>query len=423
MNNNTIRQVLILGALAIMGIISMQSYIIVSTWNVNEEEFNKKVNLALYNVARQLATVNQGSLPGRDIIKRKTSNYYIVNMEDEINTDVLEYFLQKELEHLALNIDFEYAVFDCSNDEMVYGNYHSYNPEAKPKVELGNLPKDDELTYYFGIKFPTRSNFLFSKMQLTIVLSVLLFMTILFFAWSMHVILRQKHLSEMQKEFINNMTHEFKTPISTIKISSEVLAQAPEVTSNQRLQQYASIIHQQNNRLNNQVEKVLQISRVEGRGFELKKEMVCLEDILKEVVNSCEVNVEEKGGTIEAYIEKLDGSIVADRLHLKNILHSLLDNAIKYCKEVPEIKVSLFSKGKKALIEIEDKGIGIAKEYSSKLFDKFYRVPTGNVHNVKGFGLGLYYVKNICDAHAWKIKVDSEKGVGTKVSIEVDVLV
>lgn len=410
--------VTILGVLSVTGIIAMQSYWVLSAWSLNEEEFNQKVNLALFNTAKSIVELNDGTLPSRDIIKRKSSNYYIVNVEDEINADYLEFLLQKELEALALNVDFEYAVFDCHTNAMVYGNYCRYNPEVKNDIELGDLPKDSQFTYYFGVKFPARAGYLIGKIQLSIFFSILLFFTVLFFAYTMFVILRQKRLSEQQKDFINNMTHEFKTPISTIKISSDVFLNSPLVQADNRLLQYASIIKEQNQRLNNQVEKVLQISQIEEGALELKKEKINISALIHEVLLSCNLKIENLGGTL---IENITPGlwVKADRLHLNNISHNLLDNAIKYCVEKPEIKVVLKKAGKKIKLEIKDKGLGIASEYQSKVFEKFYRIPTGNIHNVKGFGLGLYYVKSICKAHKWKIDLKSEENKGICITIEM----
>jgi two-component system phosphate regulon sensor histidine kinase PhoR len=418
MTSGIIKRVIILGVLALTGIIAMQTYWVLSAWSIHEEEFNQKVNLALYNTAKDIVRLNDGTLPSRDIIKRKTSNYYIVNIEDEINADYLEYVLQKEFEHLALNVDFEYAVFDCHTNEMVYGNYCTYSPDAKHNTELGDLPKDSQFTYYFGVKFPSMPGYLMGKMQLSIVFSVLMFLTVLFFAYSMFVILRQKRLSEQQKDFINNMTHEFKTPISTIKISSDVFLNHPEIQSDERLFQYANIIKEQNQRLNSQVEKVLQVSRIEKGGLEIKAEPLDLSLLTKEALKSCDVKVENLNGSLSTEIED-HLYVLADKLHLNNILHNLFDNAIKYCKAIPEITVIARKKDNFVYLEVKDKGLGIPAEYQAKVFDKFFRVPTGNIHNVKGFGLGLYYVRSICKSHHWKIELESKEGEGTCISIKM----
>ncbi len=417
MKSSTITRVVFLGAAAIIGIIALQTYWVLSTWNINEEEFNQKAHLALYNVARSLSELSGTALPTRNVIRQRTSNYYVVNIADEIDTHNLEYFLQRELEALALHIDFEYAVFDCHTDEMVYGNYCSYTPERKKDIAYSQFPKYSEFTYYFGVKFPTRSGYLFSKMQLSIVLSLILLVTVVFFAYSMFVILRQKQLSEMQKDFINNMTHEFKTPISSIKISTDMFLRHPLIQSDARLRQYASIISEQNLRLNNQVESVLQLALIERGNVALNLEPVALHELLEEAVASVRMPVEEQGGQIRTEFAPEPLVIHADRLHLSNIVHSLLDNAIKYCREAPDITLRTTREPHQICLTISDRGIGIPPAHQARIFEKFYRVPTGNVHNVKGFGLGLFYVRSICRKHGWRLRLDSAEGQGTDVQV------
>ncbi len=417
MKNSTIFRVIVLGAIAIIGIIGVQAYWVLNTWNVNEEELNQKINLALYRVACDLVELNNGNLPPRNIVNRRTTNYYVVNIESEIDANNLEYFLQKEFEKLALYLDFEYAVYDCTTNEMVYGSYCSYNPGQKKNIELGNLPKDDKFTYYFSVKFPTRSGYLFGKMQLSIFFSAILLVVIIFFAYSMFVILRQKRLSELQKDFINNMTHEFKTPISTIKISADVFLNNPLVQQDERLYRYANIVREQNHRLNTQVEKVLQLAKIEKGNFEIKPERIPLAEVLRAVANSASVSVEKAGGLLRSELDVDSLSIDADRLHLTNILHNLIDNAIKYCREIPDVTFRAEATNGQVQISVSDCGAGIPREHLHKVFNKFYRIPTGNVHQVKGFGLGLYYVKSICDAHGWRIHLDSREGQGTTVRI------
>lgn len=421
MNDKVIRRVLIFGAVAIIGIVATQSYWGISTWNMNEDDFHQKASLALYNVAKDMAKLSGATLPPREVIKQRTNNYYLVNVEYEINSTSLEASLHKELEAIGLNIPFEYAVYNCYTDEMVYMAYCTDRYVTPNNLELGNLPKDNqnESNYYFGVKFPTRTSYLFNRIQLFLFLTLILFITVAFFAYAMSVILRQKRLSDMQKDFINNMTHEFKTPISTIKISADVFLNNPEIRQNERLFRYAGIIKEQNLRLNHQVEKVLQLAKVEGDNFELKKETLDLVEILQSILESTKLRVEDVNGVLTYDLPEIAIPIRADKFHLTNILHNLLDNAIKYCCEHPLIHVELKPVNGMAQLIITDQGVGIKKEHLPHIFDKFYRVPTGDVHNVKGFGLGLFYVRNICHAHQWKLKLESESGVGTSVSISI----
>lgn len=420
MNYGAIRRVILLGVVCLVGIIAMQTYWVISTWNLNEEEFNNKVKLALYRVASSLAGMNGAELPSREVIKQRANNYFIVNIANEFEGGMLEHLLQKEFEALALDIDYEYAVFDCHTNEMVYGGLCSATPEqVKPNIELGRLPKekDANLTYYFGVKFPTRSGFLLDRMQLSIFLSGVLVLTLLFFVYSMSVILRQKRLSEMQKDFINNMTHEFKTPLSTIRISAGVFARDEHIRQDARLSKYAEIILEQNDRLNQQVEKVLQLAKIEQGNFNLKKETCSLAEILAPVLDSTHLRIEAAGGRLITHFPAELPIVEADRLHLSNVLYNLLDNAIKYCRAAPEATLRVWQEADCVLISIADNGIGISREHQQRVFDKFYRVPTGDVHDVKGFGLGLFYVKRICDAHGWKIKLASIPSEGTTITL------
>jgi len=422
MKDVQILRVFFLGVMAIIGILSLQTYWVVNNWNTNEEEFNERVHSALYRVAQSIAKMNDISLPARNLIKQRSANYYIVNTETEIDPSALEFYLQKELERQQLRIDFEYAVFDCSNRQMVYGNYCTYgNQDNAPSIQdRSNLPSDQDFTYYFGVRFPNRSNFLFGKMQIALILTGILFVTVLFFAYSLWIIFRQKRFSEMQKDFINNMTHEFKTPLSTIQIAADVFLKHTEVQKDQRLLQYAGIIKEQNTRLNHQVERVLDIARFEKDNFDLHLEWIDLSDLILTVTSSARLRVQERGGMLELELDQAIEPVWGDRFHLTNLLHSLLDNAIKYSLEAPKIMVSLQALSPLSLqLKIQDSGIGIPKEYQAKIFEKFYRIPTGNVHNVKGFGLGLYYVQRICLAHGWKIRLQSDSGQGTCMAIVI----
>jgi two-component system phosphate regulon sensor histidine kinase PhoR len=304
---------------------------------------------------------------------------------------------------------------------MVYGNYVQAEGKVKPVEPTTNMPKYDEYVYYFGINFPSKTTYLSGDMTIWMIFSAILLVSVIFFGYAIFIILQQKRLSELQKDFINNMTHEFKTPISSINISADVISNPDIIKTPERLKSYGAIIKQENNRLNKQVEKVLQIAGIEKSGFELKMEEVDLREIIDNVVSNCTSNNKLREARIVAKIESEDLIIQADRLHITNILHNLLDNAIKYADKQPEIKVSAIKSNKKIIIGVEDNGPGISREFQKRVFQKFFRIPTGNVHNVKGFGLGLYYVRNICRAHHWEISLESEAGNGSKFIIEIPV--
>jgi two-component system phosphate regulon sensor histidine kinase PhoR len=424
MTNTIIRRVIVLGAISILSLLSIQTYWLLRTWDLQEREFNRKVIQALLDTAHELQRASNPpfELPPTDLIQQKYSNYYVVNIDQQFNADNLEHFLEIAFENQGMKEDFQYGVFDCSSEQMVAGKMIRYTKEHTTKIYTSDqLPAHEghELTYYFGVRFPNKSANLLSNMWIVVVFTILILITVAFFIYAMFIILRQKQLSEMQRDFINNMTHEFKTPISTINISTDVFLQNETIRADSRLNRYAGIIKEQVLRLNTQVEKVLQLAKIDRDNIELNLEDIDLGALIRSISPSIEIKVGEKNGALHLALSPDPVVVRADRLHLTNILHNLVDNGVKYCKVQPEVTIGLRKEGKFAYLSVKDNGIGIPKEYQKRVFDKFYRVPTGNVHNVKGFGLGLYYVKFICQAHRWKLDLQSEPGKGTKIEIKM----
>lgn len=417
MPNRLIRLVVIFGALSIFGIVLIQGYWLKRTFSLKDSEFNQSVTIALYEVAQKIAAFNQAELPKHNLIQRESSNIYAVNINDNINANILEDYLIRAFEERAIDADFEYAVYDCYTKELVYGSYCKMNKLNESKAATGEMPQFQDLTYYFVVKFPSRTGFLLSNMWQNLLFSIITFLALAFFIYAMWVILQQKKLSDLQKDFINNMTHEFKTPISSIKIASEYLKKEPFIRDNEKLKKYTDIIADQNERLNNQVENVLSLARLESDNFKLKLENFDAISAIRDIINAENIKLGEGSVSLQNQYESI--LITADKLHFSNVIHNILDNAEKYCQRIPNIIVKTSINNKNLLLEIIDNGIGIKKEELEKLFKKFYRVSTGNVHDVKGFGLGLFYVDNICKAHGWNIKVDSEHDKGSKFSIQI----
>lgn len=420
MPSHLIRRLAILGAISIIGIVIIQGLTLIRNYEFEYNEFDRTVRVALIQVAERLAIVNKSQLPKKNLVKRKTSNYYAVNINDIIDANILEDYLYREFEASGINTDFEYAVYDCQSQNMVYGNYCKLGDLEETKASLEVLPKFDNLIYYFVVGFPSRQTYLLGNIWQHILYSFITLLALIFFIYSMWVILQQKKLSELQRDFINNMTHEFKTPISSIKIAANVLKNDPSVQKNERLKKYGQIIVDQNERLNEQVEKVLNLARLEQDNFKLTFQAFDVLGVLDTIVNSENLKIKEQGsGDIQ--LTGLEGKcmIKADKLHFSNVIHNIIDNATKYCSTVPEVIVHTFKKERDLTIEISDNGIGIKDEHFENLFKKFFRVPTGDVHDVKGFGLGLYYVQNICQAHGWNIQVSSNPGSGSIFSITI----
>jgi len=417
MPGNLIRRLLLLGAIAIIGIISIQSYWLLKTWDLKDKEFDQTVHIMLRNVADRIAKFHETELPKTQLIQRQSSNYYAVNVNSVINASVLEDFLYQEMDNHGLNTNFEYAVYDCFSKDLVYGNYCEMGEQTETKEKTEELATLDDLEYYFVVRFPSRESFLLSNMNMTLAFAAIAIVSVLFFMYSIWVIVKQKRLSELQRDFINNMTHEFKTPISSIKIAADVLAKDETILDNSRLSNYSKIIIDQNKRLNDQVEKVLNIARLEKDNLKLKKENFDLVAELKSILENEKIKLNEGQLTYDLPTDEI--IIEADKLHFINVITNIIDNAVKYSKDEPEVHLILIRKNNKVRIKIADKGIGIPKEQTKEVFDKFYRVSTGDIHDVKGFGLGLFYVKNISQAHGWLPKLESEMGKGTTFTLDI----
>lgn len=411
MKRETLRYVLILAIISIVGIISVQVYWFSKAFNIREKQFNQTVNIALRNVAEQILNYNGSTIPQTNPVEQLSSNYFVVMVNDKIDINLLETLLFNEFQKRDLHVEFEYGIYDCANENMVFGNVIKMEDDTINTRLQYNLPTWKGNDYYFGVLFPERQNMLLSQMGIWLFSSVVLVLVISFFAYALFIIFKQRKFSETQKQFINNMTHEFRTPISTIQLSSDVLRNPDIVKDAARLNNYAQIIKEESNRLLDQVENVLQAAIIEDKKLKLKKEPHNVHELITEVVKN--YNNVLNSHTIETNLQATRSIILADKIHFSNLIKNLVENAIKYSPESSRVIVNTRDEKKGILIEIIDNGIGIPKEHQKKIFTKFYRVPTGNIHDVKGFGLGLSYVKNISKFHKGHISLESTVGQGS----------
>ena len=407
LSNKSLRILVILATLAIVGITATQIYWVRKAFDINQDQFERDVRSALYNVAQELFLINEKPIPNINPVEQVAGNYFIVNLMQEFDVQSLEQLVRSHLAKRNIAADFEYGIYNCDTDQMVYCNYvdHTENDD----VQRGNttLAKSSKQEYYFGVYFPGQYAQIINRMGVWIYSSVVLILVIIFFAFTMFVILKQRRLSEIQRDFINNMTHEFKTPISTINISAGVI-QNPEIAKNpQRLLNYATIIQKESNRLQNQVDQILKAAHVTHTTKDLDKSTVDMHTVINDAFTSFEALINDKGGEIKVLLKAKYHSVIGDQLHLTNVILNLIDNAIKYGQDAPSVCVETDNNNKDILIKISDNGQGVSKDQQKKIFDKFYRVPTGDRHDVKGFGLGLYYVKYIIEAHGGHVQVSS----------------
>lgn len=410
--SSTIRFIVVLATLSIVGITITQVYWVKRAFDLKEDEFQRNVNTALLNIAHQIYSFSDNPPPTSNPVKQLATNYFVVMVNNEVDASLLEYMLRTEFEKRKIMADFEYGIYDCTNERMVYGNYIPVN-DVQRKSELSkNLPRWNSQGYYFGVQFPNREAQILNQMGIWTFSSVVLLVVIVFFAYTLFVILKQKRLSEIQKDFINNMTHEFKTPIATIAVSTEVLKSPDIIQQPERLLNYTTIIENENKRLKQHVERVLQMAKLDKESIELKKEHINLHEVVQEVVRGMQAALQEKSVQVELYLNAENPVLTADKLHITNVVYNLLDNAIKYSSENPAVAITVKQADKSLVLEVRDNGIGVKEDDQKKIFEKFFRVSTGNVHNVKGFGLGLNYVKQIIEAHRGRITLKSHLGEG-----------
>ncbi len=416
MNNARIRLVVILATLSMVGVAITQFYWVRKAFDLKEAEFDRTVNTALLNVAHTIFDINNTPPPANNPVEQISTNYFVVNVNSDIDANLLEFLLHTEFEKRSIKADFEYGIYDCANEKMVYGDYVSLGQGVDQQTKK-ELPLLSSQGYYFGVQFPNQRAQILNQMGIWTFSSVVLIVVLLFFGYTLFVILKQKRLSEIQRDFINNMTHEFKTPLATISVSTEVLKDPSIINNPERLHNYTSIIEKESTRLRHHVDRVLQLASSTKDDITLNKEKIDIHNLIEEVAEDFELMIQSKNGKFGKEFSATTTLVNGDLLHLQNAFHNLFDNAIKYSKDTPIIKILTENTKKRISISISDNGIGIAKENQSRVFENFYRVPTGNVHDVKGFGIGLSYVKTIVASHHGTITLKSELGKGSTFTL------
>ncbi len=414
MKFNKLNIIIVLGLVAIIGILIAQLLWTKQAYSIEERKFSQKVHIALLEVAKKLYEGTNHELPSQNPIEKLANDYYIVNVNNDFEPEILEFYLRSEFEKVDIRTDFEYAMYNCQSDEMVYGNYISLD-KAKNESSI-YFPKHKNLVYYFAIRFPNETTYLFSSLRFWFVLSFALIVILLIYVYSIVTILQQKKYSELQRDFINNMTHEFKTPLSSILLASNYLMKQDEIKSDDKLEKYTGIIISQSNKLNSHIEKILNIAKSDNAPLTLNKQQLDIKKIAIDVIDNIKLKHENAVITIES---DRDYIILADEFHFTNIVYNLVDNAIKYCEKIPEITIKIRSDDKNITLDFIDNGIGIAPKKLGEIFDKFYRIPSNTSNEVNGFGLGLYYVKKICNQHNWKIKASNNSLGGTTITIQI----
>ena len=415
MKVNKLNSIIILGFIAIIGILIAQLLWTKEAFALEQKKLSQKTHIALLEVARKLYEGTNHELPVQNPVQKIANDYFIVNIDNDFEPDILEFYLKTEFKKMNITTDFEYAMYNCQSDEMVYGNYISSSKKGKGKESV-YFPKHKNLVYYFAVRFPNETSYLFSSMRFWFVLSIVLILILLIYVYSIFTLLQQKKYSELQRDFINNMTHEFKTPLSSILIASKYLSEHNVINQDKKLNTYTHIIINQGHKLNHHIEKILNIAKSDYTTLELKKEIVPIIPVIEETIENIILKYPDATIKIENTNEY---SIETDVFHFTNLIYNLLDNAVKYCNAKPEITIRIREENTILKLDFIDNGIGIASKNINYIFDKFYRVQNEKINEVTGFGLGLYYVKKICDLQKWKIAVQNNVKKGITITLTI----
>ena len=398
---------------------------------LNLKHFTEQVQISLRNVLMQISKDHSDESDLYGAVRQVSTNYYIVDINEELHPYYLENLLKREFYAQNVQTDFQYGIYDCFTDSIAYGDLITFTPgesfESKGRTRTGFSLENMHWSrdgHYFTVHFPYVEDDLVKldtpeftyKWYMVFIIAL----PLVFFGYSVSMILRQKRIAEVKNDFINNMTHELKTPISTIGLSSEMLLRG-SIKDEEGVQRYANIIYKENNRLQNLVERVLNIAKLDKDKIQLTLTEIDMHELLEELQETFQFAYENMDAVFMGQLEAQNYMIKGDMIHISNIMNNLFENAIKYSKGAPVVTVRTYNEFNSLCVEITDQGIGMRKEDLPMIFDKFYRVSTGNVHDVKGFGLGLYYVKIVVEAHGGDIDVRSTFGKGTTFLIRLPI--
>lgn len=344
-----------------------------------------------------------------------------VSPVNRVHPVIIDSLLSQEFRNHGIRLAYEFGVYDAYQNKFSASNVRNRQTLEKATLRANLFPNDIlNSNLLLLVNFPDKSRYLLDKVWVSLLTSVVFILMIIgIFGYVVYQVVHQRKVAELKNDFINNMTHEFKTPIATVSLATEALKENAVLSSREATLRYIGVIQQESKRLGSQVEKVLQLASMEKKNLSLQKEVVSASLLVESAIERARFQAEERGGKIDKQSPSDHLMIEADETHFSNAIFNLIDNGIKYSTESPEITVRLEPLGEKLNISVSDKGIGLTRGQQSQIFDKFFRVPTGDLHNVKGFGLGLNYVKYIVEEHDGSISVESQIDKGSTFTITV----
>jgi two-component system phosphate regulon sensor histidine kinase PhoR len=416
--SKTLRLVILTSTVLITIIVAIQLVWLQKVYLYEEKQFNINVSKSIKSLYDDMQLVSDVKDNVQKVVENVSPDVYLLRIDCSPNQDQLWINLKAELTDFDVYTDCRAAVYDTFAKKYTAEQYidlpDSYFPSEKEKA-LAVYERDYP---YLALYFPHRGQYIIKQMIFWIASSGLLLLVLIGFGFSVFYLYRQKFFNETQKDFVNNFTHEFKTPLAVIKIAADVLQQPNIIEKPDKLRNYAGIIHQQTSHLQSQVQRLLEIAYTDRSSLPLEKEKFDINLLIKESINDLQPLIEQRHALVKTNFAVETLEINADRSYLRLCLINLIENAIKY-SATPVIDVSTKVDGAVLLIAIKDNGIGIAAEHQKKIFERFYRITDGELHMSKGFGLGLNFVKKVIDTHHGKIEVASELGNGSTFTIKL----
>lgn len=395
---------LTLAGIAIGGIFMVQLFWFKRAFDLKDKQFNQSVQIALTEVALELLQYRGHSTVSSDAISQPATNYFIVMVNDVIDAELLRQLLIRSFLRRSIRQDFEFGIYDCQTESMVYGHYVSFDEENDGTRKGSVLPRWDRENYYFIVHFPGKEANLMADMGIWLFSTGVLLVVLLFFAYAFFALLQQQKLSRLQKDFINNMTHEIKTPLTGISLAAEGLH---TMVKEERQLKYVQVILEETRKLRAHTQRILEAAVTEEHGLQLKKHPIELKDFIQNLSLGWSDQIARANGTLHLHLPTEPVVVSADEVHLSNALSGLIDNAIKYSGPMPKVTLLLNKRNTLAILQVCDEGPGIPQEEQKKIFQRFYRISKGDVQRSRGFGLGLHYILTVMNAHRGKVELKS----------------
>lgn len=405
MRHSHLRLIILSGTVVLICLLVVQVYWLQRAFDAAEKQFDHSVQMALKKVADSVAKDPE--------VKKLSSNFFFVTTNSELNNTSIDGLIKKEFMLRSLNMDYELGIYNADDDTLVYGQYVEATKGKLAGKEHAIL-RSNSAEKNFAIYFPQKQSYLAAELGIWIFSTIVLLLMIGFFGYAIASLLRERRFSELKNDFISNMTHEFKTPVTNIKIAGEILSSKIGVQEGMKV--YVDILLKENEKLNRKIEHVLAGASADH----LRRPVLAIVDVHR-LINDCaeafQLKVQQRSGKMQFELNAKDSTILGDRELLAQAISNVIDNAEKYSTGQPQITVSTKDSRNGVEIHIVDHGIGISEEFKTKVFEKFFRARTGTLHNIKGFGLGLNFARTVIHSHKGRISLFSEINKGTDVRI------